>query len=303
MFPSQVRASRDAPELLISGVNARKLGSRVTKGAWAGMPIFSLTLEERATCPRSCDLWQKCFGNAMHLAKRVAADRDLIPLLADELRRLQRRHARGFVVRLHQLGDFFSVAYVRQWAAWLTEFPALRIFGYTHWGVETPIGAEVARIREFWWDRFAVRTSIESGSRGISRARGPSDENPSSSRPGAGALMRSGNDERPHPYPAATTIWRLPEGPRVAEGLVCPAQTEKTQACGTCGLCWAEAARNETIVFVGHGMKGGRTANYGRSIVDELIRRVGAGERQAEVAADLGLTTGQAAGIMYRKAP
>mgnify|MGYP000405536782 FL=1 len=53
----------------------------------------------------------------------------------------------------------------------------------------------------------------------------------------------------------AVTIYRKPEQGRVAEGIVCPAMTGATTCCGACGLCWAEAAKRECIVFVAHGKK------------------------------------------------
>jgi hypothetical protein len=295
IFPRAVVEPAMAGRLLVSGQNSRKLGSQVTKGAWRGMPIFSLTLEERATCPRSCELWRTCYGNAMHLAKRI--DHRGIGFeakLQGELAALQAQHPQGFVVRLHQLGDFFSLAYVQAWAGWLARFPALRIFGYTHWPVDTKIGAEVARIREYWWDRFAVRTSLACPPQG---------------------QERSGSVQA---LPAATTIWRLPEGARVAEGIVCPAQTGKTECCGTCGLCWAGAARGETIVFVGHGMvrtrargpdrqprqsgnKGGRPRGYDDATAKRVLALVAPRDlTYDEIAAATGLTKGQIAGIVFR---
>jgi len=40
------------------------------------------------------------------------------------------------------------------------------------------------------------------------------------------------------------------DGGRIAEGIVCPAQTEKDDvSCATCGLCWNSS---EPIVFLVH---------------------------------------------------
>ena len=63
-------------------------------------------------------------------------------------------------------------------------------------------------------------------------------------------------DDNPQPM-QATTIWRQPEGSNVPEGLICPAQTHKTAACATCGLCWSPGATGKRIVFIGHGMSHG----------------------------------------------
>lgn len=204
----------DAKHILISGMNSKKIGQRVTKGPWAGMPIYTLTLEERATCPRSCHHWHSCYGNQMHFARRLRHGEDLEWHLRAELAELQRQHRRGFVVRLHVLGDFYDLHYLRCWIAWLDRYPALRIFGYTAHLLGTEIGDEIAEMRDLFWPRFAIRTS-------------------------APGLARYG----------AATVPEPPPKPRIAEGIVCPQQTGKTECCGTCGLCWGT---RENIVFIQH---------------------------------------------------
>lgn len=191
-----------APErgLLKPGGFQRKLGDVVRKGHWKGMPIYSLTLEERATCPRSCKVWASCFGNGMHRAFRYRHGDDLEAVLSQELETLQGKHPSGFVVRLHILGDFYSIRYVDFWREALTAFPALRIFGYTAWQEGTEIGDAIANLRIARWRRFAVRTS------------GASD------------------GPRTAVY---TEMGRVPE-----DMIICPAQTNKTKCCATCALCW-----------------------------------------------------------------
>jgi hypothetical protein len=39
------------------------------------------------------------------------------------------------------------------------------------------------------------------------------------------------------------------------DGIVCPAQTNRTECCGTCGLCWHENAVDKTIIFIEHGRR------------------------------------------------
>lgn len=222
IFPTTVIHPDEAPRLLVGGQNSSKLGRHVRKGPWRGMPIFLLTLEERATCPRSCHLWLECFGNAMPLARRHRHGRDLEMILGAELACLAERYPRGFVVRLHNLGDFYSVRYAARWAVWLSFIPELRVFGYTAHPDGSPIAQIVERMNGRWPERCAIRFSRATPS---------------------GQGME------------ATTIWRQPEGPRVPEGIVCPAQTGATDCCGTCGLCWAQAAAPHPIVFIGHGMR------------------------------------------------
>lgn len=219
-FPHSVVEAHESPRILVSGINSRKLGSKVTKGPWRDMPVFSVTLEERATCPESCHHWLTCYGNAMPHARRHKHGRFFENMLEDELAQLQTTRMSGFVVRLHQLGDFYSVDYVKRWERWLKSFDGLHVFGYTAWPRSTPIGAAVAGLTAKHWERFAIRfSSAEAKPQG------------------------------------ATTIWRQPEAAVVAEGIVCPAQTGRTDCCGTCGLCWHPNAKAKTIAFVAHGPK------------------------------------------------
>ena len=89
-----------------------KLGKRVTKGKLKGFPIFTLTLEERATCPASCIHWGDCYGNNMMNAIRYKGDQALLDQIESDLAYYQAKYPKGFLVRLHILGDFYSVAYV-----------------------------------------------------------------------------------------------------------------------------------------------------------------------------------------------
>jgi hypothetical protein len=222
LFPTTVTASADSNRLLVSGANQRKLGDRVTKGTWRGMPIFALTLEERKTCPTSCFNWSTCYGNGMQFSRRHKVDAGFWPKMHAELGQLQKEFPAGFVVRLHVLGDFPDVEYVRKWEAALDTYPALHIFGYTAWLPNTNIGFAIEAVAKVRWGRFAIRFSA--------------------------AKSRAGG---------ATTITRRARG-RIPEGIVCPAQTEENVCCGSCGLCWAETAKNETIVFMMHGRSTGR---------------------------------------------
>lgn len=229
LFPSAVVTPDGSARVLIEGKNQRKLGDRVTKGAWAGMPIFALTLEERATCPSTCHHWTTCYGSGMQYARRNRAGPELEHWLDAELQILGVQYPDGFVVRLHILGDFYSVEYVERWARWLKEIPQLRVFGYTAWPATTEIGGAIMKLRTRMWDRFAIRTSV------------PAD-------------MILGRNPKVEYQPLATTIRRVAQG-KQPEGIVCPAQTHDDVCCGSCGLCWSEAARETPIAFIVHGRK------------------------------------------------
>jgi hypothetical protein len=219
LFPARVRDAAEALQVLSPGNQSAKLGDRVEKGAWRGMLVFSLSLEERATCPRACGNWDICYGNSMPFAWRYRPGADLVARLDRELAGLNDQHGEGFVVRLHQLGDFYSVEYVAAWAGWLEKYPALHVFGYTAWPVESPIGAAISRLTQASWARFAIRFS--------SATPGPQ---------------------------AAITLRTMPEADARSKGaVVCPVQTGKSATCATCAVCWSPAAQHRTIAFLAHG--------------------------------------------------
>lgn len=199
VYPTRVFDPADVPRALIEGVNSSKIGAKVVKGRWAGMPIYTLTLEERATCPTSCREWRTCYGNNMHAARRLRHGEALTSMLRRELRNKALLHPRGFVVRLHVLGDFYSADYVRFWTIALLSLPALRVFGFTAWGPETPIGRAVVKMNRVAGDRSWIRFSGQTGPRG------------------------------------AVVI----EHPADSQHVVCPVETNRVQTCGQCGLCWS----------------------------------------------------------------
>lgn len=225
LFPSTVTGVFASPRFLVDGKNNAKIGGKVLKGAWAGMPVYTLTLQERATCPKACAQWLTCYGNSLQWPRRNdASDPDFMPALAAEVITKAREHPAGFVVRLHVLGDFFSVAYVRMWAHLLDMLPMLRCYGYTARRVDDEtdaesrlIAAEIAKLTEARWDRFAIRTSH--------------------SAPGRDRTI---------------VVMAPVDDPAV---VMCPSQTEATQTCGTCAICWSPAARDKTVAFLLHGMK------------------------------------------------
>ena len=221
LFWKNVKNPFTAKKVLKGGYNSCKTGKRVTKGKWKGFPIFTLTLHERATCPKGCHMRKSCMGNKMPFAHRFHEGKLLEYKLAKELAAFQKTHPEGFGVRLHILGDFYSVEYVKQWEAWLHTFPALHVFGYTNWQPydtefdKGDIGREILRVREKHWDRFAIRFS----------------------RP------RSEDGER-----EAVTISSTDHVPKNA--ILCPMTEKKTASCGTCTMCWTH---DNPIAFLHHG--------------------------------------------------
>jgi hypothetical protein len=219
LYPSTVVNAKDSPRVLVSGINSRKIGKRVTKGRWKGMPLYTLTMEERATCPTTCAVWTTCYGNGMHYARRHRPGPDLEDKIIREVDALSRKHTLGFVVRLHVLGDFYSPQYVWMWRALITTYPQLHIFGFTAHTSTSEIGAEIDRLNFIAGGHCHIRFS-------------------------------KGLVPDPGAAPIAETIDYDPKSTTYNGGIICPAQTNKTPACATCGLCWTTT---KPIVFLLHG--------------------------------------------------
>ncbi len=214
LFPNRVVEPDYSAMLFKSGRNNRKIGSHVTKGMWAGMPVYTLTLEERATCFGGCEHFGDCFGNHMQWPTRWKAGKKLEQMIPGQIDTLARRHPKGFVLRLHVLGDFYSVPYTLLWDKLLYDIPSLHIYGYTRWWPETRIGKTVNLMNQIHQDRCRIRWSNRGGE--------------------MGTVSMSDTSLRG----------------RIPEGIVCPAQTEGDDvSCGSCGLCWNSS---EPIVFITH---------------------------------------------------
>lgn len=215
LFPNRVQIPDHDSILFKSGANNSKIGSHVAKGKlWAGMPIYLLSLEERATCPRVCEHWNDCYGNHMPFARRWKAGVALEHAIPVELQKLAKKHPDGFVVRLHVLGDFYSNEYVDLWFDMFQRFPQLCVYGYTRREKDDTIGRRIDDMNHIFPDRWRVRWSERPGAMGTHTT--------------ADVTARGMTDK----------------------GIVCPAQTEGDEvSCGSCSLCWS----TETpIVFINH---------------------------------------------------
>lgn len=228
LFPSTVVTvtEADPDRILVSGVNNRKIGKVVEKGAFKGYGIFGISLEERATCPSSCDVRDICYGNGMQLARRhrIGDPEVFYDRVTEELH----QHLQSYpdvLVRLHVLGDFPSVDYVAFWKEILDDMPGVAVYGYTHrtarsWGGDD-IGDAIEAVKDAHPDRFRIRWSTPA------------------SRPDG-----------------TVVISNVPHGARSGGNeIVCPAQRDTSECCATCALCWERAASTECIAFIKHGPK------------------------------------------------
>lgn len=200
---------------VLKPVTNKKLFKKVLKGKFKDYRILTLTLEERATCPRSCHHWGTCYGNNMPFAHRLEHGDDLIYKIDSEL---YQQHGKKLLVRLHILGDFWSPEYVYAWHKWLSLYPDLAVWGYTHNWPDSPVKKErdiahaISETRHVFKDRFNIRWS-----------------------------------DRPDlPYSANSEDLQQPEK---GKALICPEQLGG-DGCGKCTLCWDQPDRQ--IIFKTH---------------------------------------------------
>lgn len=209
-----VKEPDELGNMLVSGHVNVKIGRDVRKGRlFRGYWIYTLTLEERATCPRTCSHWTSCYGNNMPWARRVRQGPRMLRKIEVELAKLLKQRGRaGILVRLHALGDFYSPEYVAFWDAMLRVHPRLAIYGYTARRRGDPIGDAIAIVKARHGQRFAVRWS-----------------------------------DGGEPDDCTVSIMDAADVP--AGAFVCPEQTYRTAACATCGLCWNTT---KNVAFVEH---------------------------------------------------
>ena len=188
--------------VLKSAKGNSKLGKGLTsivKGKWKGFPLFTLTLEERATCPTSCHHWLDCYGNSMGFAHRFKPSKELEVRLDFELGNLAKKYVKGFAVRLHVLGDFYSTGYVDFWWQMLLKYPNLHLYGYTARDSKDEIGKRLDFVRMLYPERFWIRQSVSQKSE--------------------------------KSFVATSVLF--------GGSITCPEQVGKTESCLTCGLCWS----------------------------------------------------------------
>lgn len=212
-FKTRVLPIAAMTRILVSGHSNVKIGRDVRKGKLKGYWIYTLSLEERATCPSSCAHWTDCYGNAMPFAKRVDhTDSAFLPALEAEIGKLVNTRGRvGVLIRLHALGDFYSPAYVDFWRRMLVKHQRLAIFGYT----ARHDGDISVAVRALHRD-FGFR-----------------------------AMIRNSDGDQPEMATVSVSNATV----RLPDAFACPEQTGKTQCCATCALCWSTT---KNVIFTGH---------------------------------------------------
>ena len=200
--------------MLKRGKQNKKLGDKVAVKMWKGMTMYSLSLEERATCPSDCQQWDNCYGDNMPFAHRFDHNNhNFIGYLEMQLDELNNKHSDGFVVRLHVLGDFYDAKYILQWQLWLHQFENLRVFGYTHHTADSQLGNIINNVNRVYPQQFRIRYSDDWTTEFSAHVIQPKDKE------------------------------------HVKRGVICPEQLGKTANCTTCGYCWSSS---QPVIFIEH---------------------------------------------------
>jgi hypothetical protein len=208
----------------MDGANNRKIGGDVFTGRLRGAKILSLALEERATCPSSCLHWRSCYGNNMHRQIRWAHGSNLQAAITRQVDDYFARDPEALLlVRLHVLGDFYSMDYLETWVTLLDKHAGLTVFGFTAYDKGTKIGNAIDRARDALPDQFMIRNSGRHGEMGSMTIDYPTRK----------SVLQS----------AGIKSYVCPEQLDANEG------SPKETHCGSCALCWESRVN---ITFIEH---------------------------------------------------
>jgi len=217
MYPKARRVLSDYTSRVLKLSTNNKIADKgklpiIKKGRFAGYVIFTLTLEERATCPDYCYHWDDCYGNNMAFAHRIEHGPELEKRIKQEIKENCAVY-KGVIVRLHVLGDFYSVGYVAMWQSLLAEYNNLAVWGYTGYKPDSDIGLAIRAVRGGFQERFSIRFSDAVNVRFSAMSR-----------------------ERAEPVKG--------------QSFICPEQTGAAANCANCALCWA--APDKQVIFLTH---------------------------------------------------
>ena len=193
-----------------------KIGKKVTKGQYLNYLFKTVTLIERETCPPDCVHWNDCYGNNMPFAHRIS-HKDQNLLQKRIYNELLNSTNKLLLIRLHVLGDFFNVKYVKFWSIMLNTFKNIAIYGYTANNINSnfKISRDIAK--------EIIKLNYNKHSH-----------------------IRFSNDLTNNFSANSYDIVKPVKG----KSILCPVQENKTANCGTCGLCWNQ--KNQSIIFKTH---------------------------------------------------
>ena len=193
-----------------------KLGKKVIKGMYNNYKLKTVTLIERETCPADCIHWNDCYGNNMPFAHRINHE-DQNLLQKRIYNELLNSTNQLLLIRLHVLGDFFNVKYVKFWSIMLNTFKNIALYGYT----ANNINSKIELSRDIAKEIIKLNYSKHSH-------------------------IRFSNDLTNSFSANSYDIVKPIKG----KSILCPVQENKTANCGTCGLCWNQ--NSQSIIFKTH---------------------------------------------------
>ena len=129
IYQKSIKDVKDYPYKVLKKSTNKKLLKTVIKGRFKGYEFLTLTLVERETCPEYCYHWEICYGNNMPFAHRFKHGKDLEERIKKEISELNPN--KNYLIRLHILGDFYSIGYVQLWLDLLDQYLNIAIYGYT----------------------------------------------------------------------------------------------------------------------------------------------------------------------------
>ena len=193
-----------------------KLGKKVIKGMYNSYKLKTVTLIERETCPADCIHWGDCYRNNMPFSHRISHENQNL-LQKRIYNELLNSTNQLLLIRLHVLGDFFNVKYVKFWSIMLNTFKNIAIYGYTGNNINSKIELSRDIAKEIIKLNYSKHSHI-----------------------------RFSNDLN---NPFSANSYDIVK-PVKGESILCPVQENKTANCGTCGLCWNQ--NSQSIIFKTH---------------------------------------------------
>jgi hypothetical protein len=222
-----------------TGKLRRRPVRHLTKGnTKTGDTIFTFNLPAVLTCPGMSEGCDSCYARrgrwgfatvqaALHRNWNASQDPGFGEWMTREVRR-----RKANVVRIHSSGDFYDVAYVRQWAQVIYDCPATTFYCYTR-----------------SWRRRRLRAAIETHLAPLpnlrlwysaDRSTGLPQDVPAGVRV---AWLQLDQDEA---VPNTDLVFRIHwlrrrPAKRIGLSLVCVTENGIANArtdCGRCGLCW-----------------------------------------------------------------
>ena len=163
-----------------------------------------------------CIHWGDCYGNNMPFAHRISHENQNL-LQKRIYNELLNSTNQLLLIRLHVLGDFFNVKYVKFWSIMLNTFKNIAIYGYT----ANNINSKIELSRDIAKEIIKLNYSKHSH-------------------------IRFSNDLN---NPFSANSYDIVK-PVKGESILCPVQENKTANCGTCGLCWNQ--KTQSIIFKTH---------------------------------------------------